>query len=98
MAQLVGTQRRRAAILVADMVGYSRLMEAFEEYTFCWQRRLRLEILDPGIVATSLRAHAFPGEDSTQLTPPDGVSDAFVDLAEAACARHGEIIRVQPST
>jgi class 3 adenylate cyclase len=52
MAHLVGTQRRLAAILVADMVGYSRLMEQYEEYTFSWQRRLRLEVLDPGIAAS----------------------------------------------
>ena len=45
------TQRRLAAILVADMVGYSRLMEAHEEDTYTSHTRLRAEILDPGIAA-----------------------------------------------
>jgi adenylate cyclase len=47
------THRRLAAILVADVVGYSRLMETHEEYTHRWLMRLRAEILDPGV-----RAHA----------------------------------------
>lgn len=51
LMQLVGTQRRLAAILIADMVGYSRLMEADEDYTHGWLMRLRAEILDPGISA-----------------------------------------------
>jgi adenylate cyclase len=51
MAQLLHTQRRLAAILIADMVGYSRLMEADEEYTYAWQTRLRVDVLEPGIAA-----------------------------------------------
>src|SRR5688500_17604685 len=47
MTQTLAAQRRLAAILVADMVGYTRLMEAHEEYTYLWQARLRSEILDP---------------------------------------------------
>jgi adenylate cyclase len=43
------TQRRLAAILVADMVGYSRLMEAHEEYTHRWSMHLRADVLDPGV-------------------------------------------------
>src|SRR5829696_6066777 len=46
---LPGTQRRLAAILVADVVGYSRLMEANEDLTHSWMMRLRAETLDPGI-------------------------------------------------
>jgi adenylate cyclase len=62
MAHLVGTQRRLAAILVADMVGYSRLMEAYEEYPFDWQRRLRAQVLDPGIVAYAGRVVKNTGD------------------------------------
>src|SRR4051794_40678902 len=46
MTQISVAQRRLTAILVADMVGYTRLMEAHEEYTYQWQARLRAEILD----------------------------------------------------
>jgi adenylate cyclase len=45
------SNRRRVAILVADVVGYSRLMEADEEDTHGWLMRLRSEVLDPGVAA-----------------------------------------------
>jgi class 3 adenylate cyclase/TolB-like protein len=51
MTQTVVAQRRLAAVLVADMVGYTRLMEAHEEYTYQWQTLLRAEILDPSVSA-----------------------------------------------
>lgn len=44
-----GIQRRLAAILVADIVGYSRLMESDEEYTHTSQMRLRSGTLEPGV-------------------------------------------------
>ena len=40
-------ERRLAAILVADMVGYSRLMEADEAGTINRQKVLRAELIDP---------------------------------------------------
>jgi hypothetical protein len=39
-----------------------------------------------------LRAHIFPGEDSSRLPPPDSVADAFVALALPECARNGELV------
>lgn len=45
------THRRLAAILVADVVGYSRLMESHEEYTHRWQMLLRANVLEPGVAA-----------------------------------------------
>jgi NAD(P)-dependent dehydrogenase (short-subunit alcohol dehydrogenase family) len=56
---------------------------------------LKVNLVDPGVVATRLRAQAFPGEDQAALTQPDQVSEAFVALAEAACQRHGEIVAAQ---
>ncbi|MDP6343267.1 MAG: adenylate/guanylate cyclase domain-containing protein, partial [Alphaproteobacteria bacterium] len=41
--------RRLAAILAADMVGYSRLMEADEEGTLARQKTYRAELIDPHI-------------------------------------------------
>ncbi len=43
-------QRRLAAILIADVVGYSRLMEADEEGTRARLRSLYSELIDPRIV------------------------------------------------
>ena len=44
-----GEQRRHAAIFVADMVGYSRLMEADERGTIARQKSHRAELIDPKI-------------------------------------------------
>ncbi len=42
-------QRRLAAILAADMVGYSRLMGADEEGTIGRQHHIRQTVIDPGL-------------------------------------------------
>ena len=42
-------ERRLAAILAADMVGYSRLMEADERGTIARQKAYRAELIDPKI-------------------------------------------------
>ncbi len=44
-----GVERRLAAVLAADVVGYSRLMEVDEEGTLARLRTVRLEVIDPAI-------------------------------------------------
>src|SRR5215510_11040173 len=44
-------RRRLAAILAADVVGYTRLMEAHEEDTHTRLMQLRSEVLDRGVTA-----------------------------------------------
>ncbi len=56
---------------------------------------LRVNILDPGVVRTRMRADAFPGENPLTLPAPEAITDAFVALAEPACTRHGEIVAAQ---
>jgi NAD(P)-dependent dehydrogenase (short-subunit alcohol dehydrogenase family) len=56
--------------------------------------KLRVNLIDPGIVRTKLRAAAFPVENQETLRQPEDVTEAFVDLAAAECARHGELVRV----
>lgn len=46
-----GVRRRLAAVLAADVVGYTRLMEAHEIDTHTRLMQLRSEILDPGVAA-----------------------------------------------
>ena len=53
---------------------------------------LRVNLIYPGVVGTALRAKAFPGIDRKTLPQPEEVTDAFVDLAEPACVRHGETV------
>jgi adenylate cyclase len=49
MEETAKLQRRLAAIMALDAVGYSRLMEANEEATHAALKRLRQQILDPSI-------------------------------------------------
>jgi NAD(P)-dependent dehydrogenase (short-subunit alcohol dehydrogenase family) len=53
---------------------------------------LRVNLIDPGVMRTRLRAQAYPGEEPGKLPEPAEVTDAFVALAETACERHGELI------
>jgi NAD(P)-dependent dehydrogenase (short-subunit alcohol dehydrogenase family) len=54
--------------------------------------RARVNLLDPGVVRTRLRARAFPGEDPENLPPPESVADLFLELASPECTRNGETI------
>jgi NAD(P)-dependent dehydrogenase (short-subunit alcohol dehydrogenase family) len=54
--------------------------------------RVRVNLLDPGIVRTRLRACAFPGEDPTKLPPPESVTALFLELAAPECTRNGDIV------
>ncbi|MEX0304388.1 MAG: tetratricopeptide repeat protein [Leisingera sp.] len=71
-------ERRIAAIFAADMVGYSRLMEADEVGTLARQKRHRAELIDPEI-----EAH---GGSIIKLTG-DGMIAEFSSVVEAVqCA------------
>ena len=58
--------------------------------------KIRANLLDPGRVRTKMRAAAYPGEDPSKLTPPEAITKTFVELADAACTKNGEIILAQP--
>ena len=55
-------QRRLAAILVADVVGYSKLMENDQEAAFAAWRTARLEVVDPEIAAHKGRIVKHTGD------------------------------------
>ena len=77
---------------------YSAGKAALEAIVLTWAAEIaniantRVNLIDPGAVATRMRTIAFPGEDAATLAQPDDVAGAFVDLAEPGCARHGEIV------
>ena len=50
--------RKIAAILAADVVGFSRMASADEDRTLAWLRILRSEVIDPTI------ASYFPAQNS----------------------------------
>ena len=53
---------------------------------------VRANLLDPGVVRTSMRAQAFPGEDPLQHPEPDAITETVVRLAEPACTEQGAIV------
>ncbi|MCC7167016.1 MAG: SDR family NAD(P)-dependent oxidoreductase [Rhodospirillales bacterium] len=55
--------------------------------------KVKVNLLDPGVVRTRLRATAFPGEDASKLVAPEAITETFIELAEAKCQKHGERVR-----
>ncbi len=71
-------ERRLAAILVADVVGYSRLMGADEAGTLTALSRLRAEVIEPLIAGHNGRVVKLMG---------DGILAEFPSVVDAvACA------------
>ena len=69
-------ERRLAAILAADMVGYSRLMAADEAGTLARQNAHRKELIDPRIAEYGGRLVKSTG---------DGVLVEFPSVVDALC-------------
>jgi NAD(P)-dependent dehydrogenase (short-subunit alcohol dehydrogenase family) len=53
---------------------------------------IKVNILDPGAIATGMRAEAYPGEDPGTLRTPEDVAGAFVPLAMASYNKTGQMI------
>ena len=69
---------RLAAVLAADMVGYSRLMEVDERGTLARLRAHRIELIDPAIAKN---------QGNIIKTTGDGMLVEFQSVADAArCA------------
>ncbi len=76
--------RRLAAILAADVAGYSRLMGADEEGTLERLKALRRELLDPKIAEHHGR---IPGSGPGTKTTGDGLLVEFASVVDAVrCA------------
>jgi NAD(P)-dependent dehydrogenase (short-subunit alcohol dehydrogenase family) len=58
---------------------------------------LRVNLLDPGAVATAMRAAAFPGEDPATLPTPADVAPRIAALCLPAETRQGETVRLYDS-
>lgn len=54
--------------------------------------RCRVNLFDPGIVGTRLRAEAMPGEDASKLTTPAQVAPAIARLCQPDHAGNGAIV------
>jgi adenylate cyclase len=75
-----GPERRLAAVVAADMVGYSRLMEADETGTLARLKTHRIELIDPAIAKN--RGHIIKTTGDGMLVEFQSVVDAVVCAAE----------------
>ena len=84
---LVGETRKLAAILVADVVGYSRLAAADEDRTLARLRGLRSDLIDPAVAAHHGRIVKRTG---------DGLIAEFRSVVDAVrCAIEVQIAMVE---
>jgi NAD(P)-dependent dehydrogenase (short-subunit alcohol dehydrogenase family) len=77
---------------------YATSKAALEAMVKTWAAELartpvRVNMLSPGPIRTSMRAQAFPGEDPGTLRPPEAITDTFLELALPSCTRNGEVVR-----
>ena len=56
---------------------------------------LRVNMINPGGTATSMRAAAFPGEDPSTLPSPDAIALAFLHLLSSDCQYHGQLFQAR---
>ncbi len=56
-----------------------------------------VNLVDPGIVATAMRAKAMPGEDPDTLPKPEALAETFIALALPDCSKNGEIVAYRGS-
>jgi adenylate cyclase len=75
-----GPERRLAAVLAADMVGYSRLMEVDETGTLARLKTHRIELIDPAIAKNRGRIIKTTGDGL--LVEFHSVADAVMCAAE----------------
>src|ERR1700753_29107 len=75
-----GPERRLAAVIAADMVGYSRLMEGDETGTLARLKAHRIELIDPAI--TKNRGRIIKTTGDGMLVEFQSVVDAVVCATE----------------
>src|ERR1700747_2382607 len=75
-----GPERRLAAVVAADMVGYSRLMEVDETGTLARLKTHRIELIDPAIAKNRGRIIKTTGDG--MLVEVHSVVDAVLCAAE----------------
>jgi NAD(P)-dependent dehydrogenase (short-subunit alcohol dehydrogenase family) len=89
----------RASVPLAYWGAYGATKAGMANLVLTWadelrKTRLRVNLFDPGVVRSRLRASAFPGEDPTTLPRPEDVAPALAALCLPSETRHGEVIGV----
>ena len=55
---------------------------------------VKVNIVDPGATATSMRAEAYPGEDQDKIQNPEQVAETIVKLCLPSVTETGQIVPV----
>jgi NAD(P)-dependent dehydrogenase (short-subunit alcohol dehydrogenase family) len=82
--------------------GYAASKAALEALVLAYAAELRLtnvrvNLFDPGPMATRLRKDGYPGERPGPVPPPDAAAAALVELLLPGCTRQGELVRLGQS-
>lgn len=80
---------------------YGATKAGMEHLVLTWaaevaKTKLRVNLADPGDVATRLRSLAFPGEDRARLRRPADVAPGLATLCLPSETRHGERVGITP--
>lgn len=97
-ARAVFVTDRAAAPGRAYWGGYAAAKAALEALVLAYAAEtrmtaLRVNLFDPGAMATRLRAKAFPGEREGDAPPPAEAAKALLPLLDPAFERTAEIVR-----
>ena len=77
-------QRRLAAILAADVVGYSTLMQRAEEATYAEFERLKREVIEPGLSRHDGRLIKTTGDGAlAEFASPSAAVRCAVEIQES---------------
>ncbi len=79
---------------------YAASKAALEQMAIIYAKELahtkvRVNLIDPGAVATKMFATAFPGADLKTMAQPDQITDIFVTAARADFDQTGQILSAQ---
>src|SRR5687767_16037580 len=85
-------ERRLAAILAADMVSYSRLMEADETGTLARLRTHRLELIDPAIAKNKGRLIKTTGDGLlVEFQSVTGAVECALEIQRRLARRNADV-------
>lgn len=70
---------------------YAASKSALESLTLAYaaevqKTKIRVNLIDPGVVRTAMRAQAFPGEDPATLPTPDSITGLFLELSSPSAS------------
>jgi TolB-like protein/class 3 adenylate cyclase/Flp pilus assembly protein TadD len=89
-------ERRLAAILAADVVGYSRLMEADEEGTYARLKVLREQVIDPAVAGHNGRIVKLTGDGAlVEFSSVVQAVQCAIEIQRGVAARNAGIAQAE---